>query len=160
MNLKKYKKPAADKTMTAGSLIVGGMVSSGIADSLDIITEDSKSQKAIVGIGGLLGAIAFSGGGNTKKILSNICLGMGVRQITRLIVEAGQDSLPEADGTTVNKFILDMFEVPNSTTVISKNKSLSGMGYRFVPERPKVEATAEAPKHIETSEIELNFPLT
>ncbi|MBC8753974.1 hypothetical protein H2O64_04780 [Kordia sp. YSTF-M3] len=153
MKLKMFTgKQVAKTSMDAGSLLLGGMVSSGIEGAIPI--EESKTRKGILAAVGILGAASVSGNTNSATIVRNLLLGMGIRQGQRFIQEAATPSLPEADGTEMNKFIHDMFETGGGDAIVSvETQNRMGMGYRFTPQR-QLGTTA----NFQTNT--LDFPLT
>ncbi len=157
MKLKMFTgKQVAQTSMDAGSLLLGGMVSSGIEGAIPI--EEPKTRKGLLAAVGILGAAAVSGNTKTASIVRNLLLGMGVRQGQRFIQEAASPSLPEADGTDMNKFIHDMFETGGGDKVVStETQKRMGMGYRFTPQRQVGTTTNFQPSN---QGGRLDFPLT
>ncbi|QHI35747.1 hypothetical protein IMCC3317_10950 [Kordia antarctica] len=156
MKFKNYGKDLGYTSMDAGSLIVGGIVSSGLEGAIPI--DESKTRKAVAGSLALLGASFIKSDSIIKRIGRNLLLGAGVRQWQRFIVEAGTPELPEADGTDTNKFIHDMFETGGGDAIVTtETQKRMGMGYRFTPQR-QVGTTASFQPSNHGSK--LNFPLT
>lgn len=157
MKLKMFTgKQVAQTSMDAGSMIVGGIVSSGIEGAIPI--DESKTRKGILAVVGILGAASVSGNTTSANIVRNLLLGMGVRQGQRFIVEAGTPELPEADGTDANKFIHDMFETGGGNAIVTtETQKRMGMGYRFTPQRQLGTTASFQPSN---HGGRLDFPLT
>lgn len=149
-------KQVASNTMVAGSLLTGGMISSGIEGMIPI--EESKTRKGVLAAISILGAAAINGTTKTANITRNLLLGMGIRQGQRFIQEAATPSLPEADGTEVNKFLHDMFETGGGDVVIANPQRRMGMGYRFMPQQNI--GTARQAVYQPSGSGKLEFPLT
>jgi len=157
MKLKQYVKPLAFSSMDAGSMILGGMASSGFEKVL-IPIEESKIRKATFATLSIVGASFIKGESIGGRIARNLLLGAGVRQGQRFIQEAATPSLPEADGTELNKFVHDMFETGGGSAIASiETQKRMGMGYRFTPQRQLGTATSFESMN-QTSK--LSFPLT
>jgi hypothetical protein len=147
-------KTLGKSSMDAGSLLVGGMISSGIEGIVPM--DDSKSRKGLLAAIGIIGAASVSGNSNNAHIVRNLLLGMGIRQGQRFIQEAATPSLPEADGTAMNKFMHDMLETGGGDAVMpTEARRRLGMGYRFTPNR--IQATNPLNRMHSNS---LEFPLT
>lgn len=157
MKLKMFTgKTAANASFDAGSMLAGGLLSSGIEGVVPI--EDSKMRKAALAAIGVLGAASVSGNDTTAKIVRNLLLGMGIRQGQRFIAESASPTLPEADGTTMNKFMHDMLETGGGDVVATKVEARRrmGMGYRFTPNRQVAHSGNRSPQ----MHGKLEFPLT
>ncbi|MEM6697197.1 MAG: hypothetical protein AAF599_02285 [Bacteroidota bacterium] len=158
MKLKMFTgKTAANASFDVGSMLAGGMLSSGIEGVVPI--EDSKMRKAALAAIGVLGAASVSGNTTTAKIVRNLLLGMGIRQGQRFISESATPTLPEADGTSMNKFMHDMLETGGGDTIANpaiQTRRRMGMGYRFTPNRQVGQGhSTSQPMH-----NRLEFPLT
>ena len=146
-------KQAAQATMNAGSLVAGGMISSGVEGLTPI--EDSKTRKGVLAALGILGSASIQGNSNGAAIVRNLLIGMGVRQAQRFIQEAATPSLPEADGTEMNKFLHGMFETGGGDQITTPQKRM-GMGYRFTPQQ-QIQTAYQNPTR---GSGRLEFPLT
>ncbi|AXG68217.1 hypothetical protein KORDIASMS9_00409 [Kordia sp. SMS9] len=136
MKLKMFTgKTIAGASFDAGGMLAGGLLSSGIEGLVPI--EDSKMRKAALAALGVFGAASIQGNDTTAKLVRNLLLGMGIRQGQRFIAEAATPTLPEADGTAMNKFMHDMLETGGGDVVkpTVEARRRMGMGYRFTPNR-------------------------
>ncbi|PTX55285.1 hypothetical protein C8N46_1212 [Kordia periserrulae] len=150
-------KTVASASFDAGGMLAGGLLSSGVEGLVPI--EDSKMRKAALAALGIFGAASIQGNDTTAKITRNLLLGMGIRQGQRFIAEAATPTLPEADGTTMNKFMHDMLETGGGDVIkptVEASRRM-GMGYRFTPNRTNTQIGA----HQTTAQpTRLEFPLT
>lgn len=162
MNLKMpSKKSASHAIFDAGGLLAGGMISSGIEGAVPI--DDSKTRKGVLAAVGILGAAAVNGNTTTAKLIRNALLGMGIRQGQRFIQEAATPTLPEADGTTMNKFMHDMLETGGGDQITKPTveaRRRMGMGYRFTPRNQAATMGNHHTSANSRMQSTLNFPLT
>lgn len=162
MKKKHFHKPNLKDGMTnlsdAGGLILGGMISAG-ADGI-VPIDNNTTRKGLIAGTGLLLSTAFTTKTNLSRVGKNFFLGMAVKQVADLILGAGS-SLPEADGTTVNKFLHDMFETGGGS-ITTSSKSPMGLksGYRFYPNRPVSPLSVSTLGHKQTTSNRLSFSLT
>lgn len=154
-------KTVANSSIDAGSLLTGGMLSSGIEGAVPI--DDSKMRKGVLAVVGILGAASISGNSTSAKVVRNLLIGMGVRQGQRFIQEAATPTLPEVDGTTMNKFMHDMMETGGGDQITKPTveaRRRMGMGYRF---NPRNQATTMGNHYTAPNprmQGSLEFPLT
>jgi hypothetical protein len=147
----------AKSVFDAGGMLAGGLLSSGIEGVVPI--EDSKMRKGIMATIGIVGSAYVKGDGFWSLVGRNLLLGMGIRQGQRFIAEAATPTLPEADGTTMNKFMHDMLETGGGDVIkpTVEARRRMGMGYRFTPNRTTTQVGAH---HTNTQPARLEFPLT
>ena len=147
----------ANSAFDAGGMLAGGLISSGVEGLVPI--EDSKVRKGVLATLGLFGAASIHGKDTWANVTRNLLLGMGIRQGQRFIAEAATPTLPEADGTAMNKFMHDMLETGGGDVITKptmETRRGMGMGYRFTPNRQVGQVNRGNPQ----MQNRIDFPLT